>query len=440
MKYSKYNIVIPTKGFTIVYNSFRDKFIGLSHESAKYLNDTKKLDEFQQNYNLIFDKLVSLGMIINDEFDELTTIRTNHEIAVKGNKDLYIMIYPTQDCNLKCWYCYESHVTGSLMSDSVMNRTFSAIKQKVESKDLNSLLIGFFGGEPLMNFYDIAYPLSIKLKLLAEEKGIKFATFFVTNASFIDNKMIKHLAEINPLLQITLDGTKKKHNSVRIWKKDNQGTYDTIINAIKQLSNSIENKFSDDPVLTIRLNYDNQTLRNIDELISDLKGVNKSQVIIHFERVWQTRHLIDNEQQELLLDAIRKFINEGYTIKHGTFKRKDVSCPSDTHDFMIINYDGKLYKCNGRTLTPESNEGELLSDGTIKWDDTKLHKRFSQTTFDNEKCLNCKMLPLCLGPCSQKLMEKGNYCNTICSLNSIDFSIEDFFKMEFEMRYIFQQL
>lgn len=438
MKHSRYNFIIPTKGFTLIYNSFMDKFVGLSHESVKCFSNSKNLDLFQQKYKLLFDKLVSLGMIINDDFNELSIIRTNHEMAVKGSKDLYIMIYPTQDCNLKCWYCYESHISGSLMSDSIMDATFFAVKKKVESQELNSLLIGFFGGEPLINFYGLAYPLSRKIKQLAEERGIKFATFFVTNASLIDHEMINHFAEINSLFQITLDGIKKKHNSVRIWKKDNLGTYETIINAVKLISNSIKNNFSDDPVITIRLNYDNQTLKNIDELIADLEGIDKRQVIIHFERIWQTRHLVDDEQRELLLNAIRKFVKEGYTIKHGVFKRKDVSCPSDTHDFMIINYDGKLYKCNGRTLTPESNEGELLSDGTIKWDDVKLHKRFSKITFDNPKCLNCKMLPLCLGPCSQKLMEEGSYCNTICSLNSIDFPIEDFLKMEFEMRYILQ--
>lgn len=437
MKHSRYNVVIPTKGFTIIYNSFTDKFIGLSNESANSFNNLK---EFQQNYKLSFDKLTLLGMIVNDDFDELSIIRANHKISVERSKDLYVMIYPTQDCNLKCWYCYESHVCGSLMSGSVMNAAISAIKKKLESKELNSLLIGFFGGEPLINFHGLAYPLSLRLKQLAEEKGVKFATFFVTNASLINEDMVRDFTNINPFFQITLDGTQEKHNSVRVWKNNNQGTYETIVNAIKLISKSIKNDFSDDPLITIRLNYDNQTLKNIDRLISDLKDVDRSQVVIHFERIWQTRHLVDDEQRELLFNAIKQFVKEGFTIKHGVFKRKHVSCPSDTHDFMIINYDGKLYKCNGRTLTTDSKEGELLNDGTIQWDEAKLRKRFSKITFENPKCLNCKMLPLCMGPCSQKLIEEGSYCNNICSLNSIDFSIEDFLKVEFEMRYILQNL
>ena len=440
MKQSKYNIFIPVKGFTIVYNSFTDKFIGISHEVVKCLNESTCLDIFCQNYRNVSDQLISLGMIVDDDFNELAILRTNHDMEVKHDKKLYVMIYPTQDCNLKCWYCYESHVAGSRMKEPVREATYNAIIKKLESREFESLLVGFFGGEPLTDFYNIAYPLSIQLKQVAEDKGIRFATFFVTNASLMDDKMINCLAEINPLFQITLDGTKEKHDKVRIWKKDNQGTYETIINAIKKISNSIKNNFSDDPVLTIRFNYDNQTLKNMDSLIADLDGTNKENVIIHFERVWQTRHLIDDEQRRLLTNAMKNFVKEGYMITHGVFRRKNVSCPADTYDFMIVNYDGKLYKCNGRTLTPESSEGELLDDGTIKWNEERLRKRFGKIAFENETCLSCKLLPLCMGPCSQKLMEEGNYCKTICSLNSIDFSFVDFLKIEFEMRYLLQKL
>ncbi len=439
MKHSKYNILIPTNGFCIIYNSFTDKFIGLSHKIANDFNDTNDFDAFHDRYETAYEKLKSLGMIIDDTTDELSLIKADYDSTVKGGDNLYIMIYPTQDCNLKCWYCYESHVANSLMSPKVMQATYNAVKKKLEAKHYESLLIGFFGGEPLTNFYDIAYPLSVKIKQFAENNGTKFSTFFVTNASLINKGMVEKLKDINPLFQITFDGTKEKHDTVRIWKKDNKGTYETIINAVKIISNSIYSTFTDDPTITIRINYDNQTLKNIDGLIADLEGVNKDNVIIHFERVWQTRNLVDDEQRELLINAFRKFINAGYTIKHGVFKRKKVSCPSDTYDFMIVNYDGKLYKCNGRTLTPETNEGVLTDDGTIKWDENKLRKRLEKPTFDNPRCLNCKILPLCLGPCSQKLMESGHICDNICSLKSIDISFEDYLKMEFEMRYILQK-
>ena len=46
MKHSKYNILIPAKGFCIIYNSFTDKFVGLSNRIATEFNETKDFSEF----------------------------------------------------------------------------------------------------------------------------------------------------------------------------------------------------------------------------------------------------------------------------------------------------------------------------------------------------------------------------------------------------------
>ena len=53
-------------------------------------------------------------------------------------------------------------------------------------------------------------------------------------------------------------------------------------------------------------------------------------------------------------------------------------------------------------------------------------KRFGKATFENEKCIKCNLLPICTGPCSQKVIEVGDKSKQICSLNSLESSIEDF--------------
>ena len=56
-------------------------------------------------------------------------------------------------------------------------------------------------------------------------------------------------------------------------------------------------------------------------------------------------------------------------------------------------------------------------------------------TFENPRCLNCIMLPQCLGPCSQKLMEDGEINDEICSLASLDIPLEEYLTIDFEMKY-----
>ena len=44
----------------------------------------------------------------------------------------------------------------------------------------------------------------------------------------------------------------------------------------------------------------------------------------------------------------------------------------------------------------------MLKSGEIDWNDGILSKMFVKATFENERCENCRVLPLCMGPCIQK--------------------------------------
>lgn len=52
-------------------------------------------------------------------------------------------------------------------------------------------------------------------------------------------------------------------------------------------------------------------------------------------------------------------------------------------------------------------------------------------------CLACKMLPQCMGPCSQKCMER-NWTNmeSTCSLHAIDMSLEQYILLRCELKWI----
>ena len=56
-------------------------------------------------------------------------------------------------------------------------------------------------------------------------------------------------------------------------------------------------------------------------------------------------------------------------------------------------------------------ESILNSEGTITWND-KFQKRIYDLRFKNKPCLECKILPICNGGCSQhKLEHEGkDYC------------------------------
>jgi uncharacterized protein len=389
------------------------------------------IETFEKKYPKQYNSFANSGFIIPDTFEELSMIRLKNKEAAFSSREYKLMVFPTQDCNLKCWYCYESHIADSKMSEDVMKRIIKNIEINIIKNTFDSIILSFFGGEPLMDFDKVAYPLCSIIKKMVEDAGKKFTCFFVTNGSLIDSKTIEKFKVIKPKFQITLDGNKDRHNKVRIWKNTNDPTYDTIMKAIHDITSSIENEKY---FLTLRINYDNQTLKGVQGILDDIMDIDRKKIYIHFERVWQTKNKVDEEQKKLLICALKRFIKAGFVVDQGIFKGKPYACPAETSQFGIINYDGSVHKCNGRTLTKDSEEGRLQENGVIEWNEQKISKRIGLSTFENPKCLRCKMLPMCMGPCSQKLLEHGKINDTICSLNAIDISLEEYLSIDFELK------
>ena len=67
--------------------------------------------------------------------------------------------------------------------------------------------------------------------------------------------------------------------------------------------------------------------------------------------------------------------------------------------------------------------GTLHDNGVIEWDNQTLVELYSKATFENDRCLACKCLPLCLGPCSQAARSKNILP---CNLDMTEININNF--------------
>ena len=76
----------------------------------------------------------------------------------------------------------------------------------------------------------------------------------------------------------------------------------------------------------------------------------------------------------------------------------------------------------------------MTENGDIVWDKTKQSLRLGLATFENPQCIKCKMLPRCMGPCSQKIAEHKGFCKEICTLETMDIPLNEYLIMEFENR------
>lgn len=432
MKPSKYLCFVKTPKGRVGYCTMNESFVYLKEGEynkifEKPINNSFKADDETSK------KLIEAGFLIPDDKDEFAELMEEHQKEVIMSAVYDLTLLPTLDCNLRCWYCFEKHIVGSRLSEDVQNKIINHIKS-VFSKNsyLSHLSVELFGGEPLLYFKEELYPLLLKVKSYIESIGKSVSFFFVTNAICITEEDIPLFKDLGANFQISIDGYKEKHDKIKFLPGERHGTYDHVIRTIYRLTEEIENVF-----INLRINYDDETLQHVDELIKDLIKVDRNKIRIHLERVWQTGKNL-NPNNILLKNKINLFILNGFNVSYMNLSRRSYSCKTSKESQITISYDGTVYKCTGRDFNDTLAEGYLEDEGGISWKEEKLNKRLALCTFDNPQCRECKFLPLCWGPCNQKQLEKGSGKEVIdrfCQLKLMELSLEDYICYRFNNEY-----
>lgn len=431
MKASFYNLFTKLPKYVIGYNTRYDTFAILPTVVYEYLiNNT-----IESIPNSIIEDLKTNGFIIEDDsISEYQLLEEEYKNVISSENEIYsLTLLPTLDCNLRCWYCFESHLKGSHLDAHNQESILNHVNRVLDQESIKFLEIELFGGEPLLYFREEVLPLLIKIKETAmqKEKGVSF--FFVTNATKITEDMIPMFAELEAKFQISIDGYKEKHNKVKRDLDSKEPTYEKVFRMIHLLCD-----YYDKCYINLRINYDNETLKHIPELIEDISDIDRRKIGIHLERVWQTKS--DNNSNAMLKDTIRLIQGNGFPVSYMNLHRKSISCKASKNNQAVISYDGKVYKCSGRDFTDSLQEGILLPKGEIQWNEVKLNKRLNIRTFDNKECESCKLLPLCWGPCNQKLLETPNEVKRYCQKRNMEISLDDYLYFEFNNRYIHKKL
>lgn len=186
------------------------------------------------------------GIIFGEQIEDFNDIVNPKDIekylTVNGFQQLTLMI--TEDCNIRCKYCvYSGNYTNSRVhGNNCMD--FSIAKEAVVKylegfksvKNRNPFLvpaIGFYGGEPLLNYKLIRQVVQFCKEIYPNDIHYNMTT----NAILLDDDKIAFLADNKFSLSVSLNGDREEHNRLRVFK-DGTGTYDIVskkINRIKEL-------------------------------------------------------------------------------------------------------------------------------------------------------------------------------------------------------------
>lgn len=413
-KESYYNNIVEVGNLSLLYNSLSNGYLALSNElKEQFICNRSNLNKLKKLNSKLYQILDDNGFIIDKECDEIGIVNNFRFQANFNSREYSVIINPTMNCNLKCWYCYENHKEKSSMSLSIADSIIEHIKKQFSYVNFKKLHLSFFGGEPLLNKKIIKYIVD-EVKIFCRENEIEIALSFTTNGTLINRQILEYLKSFNVSFQITFDGNKDQHNSTRFFKATNIGSFDCILKNIFQISQVLDKYF-----INIRINFNQEKLESIRELIDEIeKIVDKEKVAISLHRIWQVEE--SSIERDSVFETLKYISLKG--IK-GNFPYLEIGqpCYADTFNHSVINFDGMVYKCTARDFDNKSAEGQLLKNGMIMWNLNKRIDRHKENL--NTICSKCKLLPVCPGICSQSCMEQSK---PQCHLENSIFTKEDF--------------
>lgn len=145
-----------------------------------------------------------------------------------------IVLHLTEDCNLRCRYCYYSEVypltrnrAARIMLPETGRRAIDLFVERVNRTltryPHRAFAVSFYGGEPLL-----AHDLLRHLVVYAERRAPRPPVFAVTtNGTLLHGGIVDFLVEHNFEILVSLDGDRPNHDRNRPHA-DGAGSYDRI--------------------------------------------------------------------------------------------------------------------------------------------------------------------------------------------------------------------
>ena len=96
----------------------------------------------------LYARMKQMGMLVPEGEDEGQKTFERWEAVDSDPTHFSIIVNPTLDCNLRCWYCYEEHRHGATMTPETLQALCRLVDQTVERPELKTLSVTLSVFEP----------------------------------------------------------------------------------------------------------------------------------------------------------------------------------------------------------------------------------------------------------------------------------------------------
>ncbi|KAF6617859.1 MULTISPECIES: radical SAM/SPASM domain-containing protein [Paenibacillus] len=408
MKASQYNFIfndiIENTDKTVLYNSRTGALAVLEPEYYKQFCELTN-NGLAINNDTYLKNLIECGYIVEDNMNEKAYVKVNLLKNRFESSNLMLTIAPTMACNFRCVYCFEKdQYHNKTMSQETAQSIVNFVK--TNASKLDTLNVTWYGGEPLIAMKQIVR-ISEDFLEICKENNIQYTASVITNGYLLNKEKVQTLIScgVNDI-QVTVDGPKEVHD-LRRPLVSGRGTFDVIMNNLKQIKGMIK--------IFMRINTDQDNWLNLHEIVGFLKENSLLENVIPYlglvtptnGKYEGTKCLTDEMYSKFNL----KFMSENdIPISYIYPAPKGNYCSADKYNSFVIDPLGHLYKCWSDIGIIEQCVGNINEDTSVNWNTELLGCYLLYDPTEDEKCSDCKYLPVCLGGCPHNRMADFNIC------------------------------
>jgi len=417
---SRFNYFVRREDGILGYNARTGVFALLSEQIAELLQGSTPIGRVRSE-----EELTSMGFLHYG--DEVKQVASLFEEARRQENGISLTILPTLACNFSCDYCFQGdHQHGQYMSPDTQTATMRYIRSLIAEEERRAFDCTWYGGEPLLA-KETVINMSRQLNDLAETLGLPRPSMkIITNGTLLTPDTARDLSEVGiSFAQVSFDSLVYK-NSRKRGVMDINGEPSMILRNIL-----VANKHL---AIRVRINVSTENLDEVPQIISYLNSYGITNV--YAERVFahddefgsvnssactsgacgdcrsdeasgvkkidslslsrseyasfERDHFFDHIQDspETFKDLVKKLVPKRHF------------CGANLGNMHVVDPAGYISRCwhsAGSPTEAMANVHRLhfpddVSDVSRRWNE------FSP--FAYPACLDCNVLPLCMGGCS----------------------------------------
>lgn len=336
-----------------------------------------------------------------------TTYRIGKEIDIwKDGLAQTLTFIVTEDCNLRCNYCYITHKSSNQKMSFDVAKKFIDYVLSEEMIRPKGVILDFIGGEPLLEIKlinQICDYFKLKSYLLNDEWYWDYRINITTNGINYASKDVQDFIKKNQgklEIAITLDGTKEKHDMHRIFP-NGKGSYDEIINNIELYKNQFQ--------ASTKVTFASKDLKYLKDSIIHLweLGISDVAANVVFEDVWQDGddkifedqliELADYILENKLFDKYScTLFDESIGFPNSKEILETASCGAGK--MIAVGPDGSLYPCIRYKDYSLNNKKEVVIgdvENGIDFDKIRPYYLINTKLQSDKECLNCRIASGC---------------------------------------------